>query len=378
MRNLLLIALSVLLSLEAVGWLSVRLTPQLYNDWQLMERTIRHIAKKEKWQLKAAQEMLKNPDYLRPADTRQEPNCLGEKVTYTEGRNGERSYAGFSPAQAQVLLVGDSYTYGTDVNDNQTIAAVIARSGIPAANLGHPGYDPLQALLYAQRWRRQYPAARVVVLGVMYENINRLAASYWPVYTKTKPNRIFEFKPYMDNGKVVMPAPGIYDSVDTVVEAAHKAFQDDFWARPDPGFPYSVALLRLISSKSFRNSMLMSLGTQQGQTYRYQYQNEELSNNLRTVLRMFTEWAQQEKLAPVVFFIPRSPADTQSGAQWIARNRETLPPQLQLHNVDFTTITATRYNLRPNGTCHPSPYGYAQVAAQVEAAVRPLLQPEAP
>ena len=374
MRNLLLAILSLIVALELAGWLSTRYLSIYYSNWESIENTIRNVAQRDKSQLRSARARLTNPDYTPAPVTRRETNCVGETVTYTDGSKGERRYTGFSPKKSEVMLIGDSYTYGTDVNDNYSIAAHMARSGLMVANLGHRGYDPLQALLHAKHWLPEYPQVKVVVLGIMYENINRLATSYWPVYTKAKANRIFEFKPYMKNGETIMIDPHIFDSVESITQAARHAFENDYWARPEPGFPYSLSLMRLLANTSFHHSMLMRIGARQGENYRYQFENEELSSNLRSVLTQFAQWAEQEKLTHIVFFIPRSASDTTSGEQWIQRNRAQLPPSLQLYNVDFSTIKSEDYNQRHNGNCHPSSYGYSQIARQYLDVVIPALQ----
>lgn len=371
MRNALLAGLSLVLSLEVAGWLSTRYAPELYQNSKSLIRQAEKYATPAN--LKDARSRI--PPYKRGSEfrTAEVHNCLGGTVTHKLGNRGERMFTGYKPEDVQVLLLGDSYTFGLELDSDDTIAANLYGFGIMAANLGIPGYDPLMALQYARHFRAQYPAAKVAVLNVMYENINRLATSYWPVYQE-QPLRLLSFKPFMRNGKMIELNPDILQSGRSVRAAATKAFREDYWARPQPEFPYSLALLQAVTSHSFIDTSLMRIGARSNQEYRYQYEDPELSQNLLVVVQKFTQWALKENLRPVVFFIPRSAQDTTSPTSWIERNREALPPELTIRNMDFSGVQPERFNLKPNGDCHPSPYGAQQVAARLQHIVAPLLQ----
>jgi hypothetical protein len=111
----------------------------------------------------------------RPDSTGTLETCLGAVVTGRYDASRSRVYSGYEAASAEVLLVGDSYTHGDEVGDDETIAAhLFARHGIRAANLGVGGYSPLQATLKARKSLGNFPKARIVVLGIMYENIRRI------------------------------------------------------------------------------------------------------------------------------------------------------------------------------------------------------------
>jgi len=73
------------------------------------------------------------------------PRSLDRPITFTYDRWGYRNAS--EMAQADVVLLGDSYVEGWYVSDEQTAAAQLgARLGRPVANLGVAGYGTLQAL----------------------------------------------------------------------------------------------------------------------------------------------------------------------------------------------------------------------------------------
>ena len=95
-----------------------------------------------------------------------------------------------------------------------------------------------------------YPQAKVVILGIMYENLYRMLNSYRPVlYEKAMD---YGLKPYMADGDI-QPHPGAdaFASVDSFRGYAVDAFENDFWAKPDSSFPFSVALFRAVGTNYF-------------------------------------------------------------------------------------------------------------------------------
>jgi hypothetical protein len=71
------------------------------------------------------------------------PASASNPITVTRDVNGYRNVKHF--AQADVVLIGDSYVEGVYVSDDQTIAAFLQdRLGRPVANLGVAGYGTAQ------------------------------------------------------------------------------------------------------------------------------------------------------------------------------------------------------------------------------------------
>ena len=297
-----------------------------------------------------------------------EDNCLGESISYSYDESGARIHERFDPAATEIVIVGDSYTRGDEVADNETYPAQLARLlEVSVANHGVGGYGPTQAVLNLQENIARYPRTRVVVLGIMYENLYRMLNSYRPVLYSNSSN--YTLKPYMAGGKIMPhPGSGVYASVGQFKEAAHKAFDNDFWARPEPGFPYLLALVRGFSSKNFYyrkvQKELRNLGKPE---YFLIFDSPEIQQNLPALLNEFARMAREWDVQPVALFIPRNRLDTSSAVTFIERHRASIDPGLIVGDVaEFAGVDWDRFNLREQNSdniCHPSPYGAATIAA---------------
>ena len=70
-----------------------------------------------------------------------------------------------SPDEATtVVLLGDSFAFGEGVNDNETVAAHLARSGLHVINLGVQGYGTNQQLMAFRRFLENEKADYVITL----------------------------------------------------------------------------------------------------------------------------------------------------------------------------------------------------------------------
>ncbi len=88
-----------------------------------------------------------------------------------------------SPGKVRVVSFGDSFTHGDGVSHAETWQEVWNRRnrGVEVLNAGVAGYGPDQAYL---RYRRLAPrlGARVVLIGFMSENVNRVVNVFRPYY----------------------------------------------------------------------------------------------------------------------------------------------------------------------------------------------------
>lgn len=82
---------------------------------------------------------------------------------------GTRATSAVPNAHADVLLVGDSFTFGTDVRDEETYAWALS-STATVRNHGVPGYGPGQMLLTS---RRHGEDADVVIMALLIMDLER-------------------------------------------------------------------------------------------------------------------------------------------------------------------------------------------------------------
>jgi len=303
-----------------------------------------------------------------------EANCVGEEIAYSFDGEGARVYPGYEAARAGIIVLGDSYSNGAEVNDAETYPARLAHAlGVSVANHGVGGYGPVQSLLLLEQKLARYPTLKVAILGIMYENIYRMVNSYRAVLYENAFD--YGLKPYMAGGAIrSYPGADALTNIDRFKAYANDAFDKDFWAKPSAGFPYSLSLIRGLSSHYFYfrrfQKRFRKLGIPE---YFLALRSEAFLSELFPLLEQYTGFAQQHALTPVVIFIPRNIYDTQSATRLIAEHADRFPDGLVVGDVGMADIDWERFNLiSPDSGdhCHPSAYGYAQIAEYVTALLR--------
>lgn len=108
-----------------------------------------------------------------------------EGMLYTHGADGERRTC-TSFASTSIATYGDSFTHCDEVPDESTWQTFLARKlGSNVLNYGVGGYGTDQAFL---KFRLQdTPRARVAILCILPENINRVVNIYRPFYNYDDP-----------------------------------------------------------------------------------------------------------------------------------------------------------------------------------------------
>ena len=102
---------------------------------------------------------------------------FGDRVlsTNSEGVRGVREYARTrAPGTQRVLVLGDSFTFGDEVSDDETYAHFLEEllPGVEVVNLGVHGYGHDQMLLYLREVGARY-APDLVLLGFVADDMER-------------------------------------------------------------------------------------------------------------------------------------------------------------------------------------------------------------
>jgi hypothetical protein len=213
-------------------------------------------------------------------------SCLGTPVELTYDDLGARTYRGYDRNTVKIIVVGDLYVNGAEVNDEEAFPIHLARiRGVSVANHGLAGFGPDQSFLNLKKKIDYYPKTEIVILGIMYENIYRMLNSYRPVlYDGTSD---YTLKPFLTEGRIEpLPSEAIFADLDAFVIRANAAFDNDFWSCPRHDFPYSLAFFRALGSNYlyFRNfqKRFRKLGLPQ---YFLAYRSEVITANLIACLR---------------------------------------------------------------------------------------------
>jgi hypothetical protein len=106
--------------------------------------------------------------------------------TNSKGLRGTTEYPYTpTPGKERILVLGDSFTFGTDVSDDETYSHYLeaALPNIEVLNLGVQGYGQDQMLLYLKEEGIKYHP-NIVVLGFAYMDTNR---NLWRFFAFAKP-----------------------------------------------------------------------------------------------------------------------------------------------------------------------------------------------
>ena len=248
----LLVVLATIFALELAGAALRFLTPELFRQSAMLDAGLRGLTAKDFSSFVSSAASVSAVWQPSPASRATTRDCLGRDHTAEYSAAGARTFRGYSDAHAEVLLIGDSYTHGDEVGDEETIGAHLFRlSRIVAANLGVGGYSPLQAVLRAKQKLEDFPAARVVVLGIMYENIRRNINSY--IHALAGENSgVLGIRPFARDGQIHLVPKAALEDLEKFRAYVRRAYRDDFWAKPEAAFPNSLSLLNMLTSQQYR------------------------------------------------------------------------------------------------------------------------------
>lgn len=134
---------------------------------------------------------IRNPDFVHITP-------WGQTSTASDG---SRSFPG-ELSDKWISTFGDSYTEGMGVDDKNTWQAQLSyKTGFTIENFGVSGFGPDQGLLYFESKEQQLSGRKVVVLGLIRENINRIVNSFRPFFVYPPGDGIvFGFKPKFIKG----------------------------------------------------------------------------------------------------------------------------------------------------------------------------------
>lgn len=172
-------------------------------------------------------------------------------ILYRHGSSGERFTCTSYPTTA-IATYGDSFTYCSHVRDEQTWQTLLADElGTNVLNFGVEGYGTDQAFLKNQV--HSPDSAKIVMLCILPENINRIVNIYRPFYQYSDPLALT--KPlFVRDGhsfKVLRnPLRNVWDVAKLDDPAFLKRLGElDYWYKldrklPPLGFPYILSLVR--------------------------------------------------------------------------------------------------------------------------------------
>ena len=296
-------------------------------------------------------------------------------ASYSYDSLGARTKEGREPdpSLVRVITVGDSYTNGNEADFADSYPAQLEQmAGVGVANWGVSGFGPLQATLTYEQVAPYYPNADIVILGIMHENIRRLVNSFRPALLRSS-GVTFGFKPYVEVGadgprfRENQNAPPS-QQLDELVARARTALRNDYWAKGESRFPYSVAFVRGLSRNNFRKWNLGALLKRAGgMEFSIEYGDDALTEAMTFTIQHFASMAQSNGMKPVVLFIPQGASDSSAPDFYMERLRKHVGDSVLVVGVGQSVTDWPQYATRG---CHPTPYGYGKIAETVLMALQ--------
>jgi hypothetical protein len=309
---------------------------------------------------------------LQPGLQREETNSAG--VRYTVRTNADRSRVDrLHTDRPRILIYGDSFAQGIEVNDNETWSSLLETElRQDARNFGVHGYSPLQAVLRFQRHVEAGLVPALAILTVYEENVDRLVNA----------NRFFigqmmhplSFSPCVEpadgagrfHGNVLHTDFG--DSFDRQVlkQAVRRSAEIDFWARFKlrAGFPYSLGLARCVAHHVRYGRVAREFDL---------WRTQDGALAMDYVLDRFMEVSQRHRAAPMVLFIPdvQKWKDSRRQPKYAdyARGLPTRKPGLTVVDIAAAEFDPARFNVSPFKG-HASVYGNRIIAFEVSRRVK--------
>ena len=284
-------------------------------------------------------------------------NCVGEVIEYNY-RDGYRVTPDLVTSEARIGLFGESFTHGEEVDGGSTISAVLKRQfGVPTINFGVNGYDPLQAAEKLKAEAAKHPNMNVAVLSIMHENVWRVVTSFKMIYFPTEGN-LFHLKPFVDGSGHVVHLNYPLNYPDFIAESRSR-FKDDYWAKPEGDFPYSISMLKLLFTTKFESLFWSAvLGP-----YVHEYRHNEVTRKALAVsIEEFVRVAEASGIQPIVVFIPRNEQTYRVSASFV-ESMNTKWQRRIVHEFSDPDMDWNRYKIASYpGWCHPSAYGYGRLA----------------
>jgi hypothetical protein len=271
----------------------------------------------------------------------------------------------------QIATYGDSFTFGDEVNDDQTWQYYLSDTlAMNIANFGVGGYGPDQMLLKYEQATWSGAPPDIVILAIYEGDLNRAVTRFYPLYAPNS-KQFLGFKPryVLDQNAqlqlIASPkASPVRDRADLrrLIDAA-RDYDAWYQRRVEIAFPYTLAVLKL--ARLLPTPAYGEPWADTGQTAL-----------LHAIIERFVTIARERGQRPVLMFIPRVES-------W--RQARTEPPyrefvtRLRAEHGDVLTIDVAeasfepaRFNIAPFEG-HASPYGNRVIARHLAKALMPLI-----
>lgn len=197
---------------------------------------------------------------------------------------------------------GDSFTYCDDVNDSQTwefyLSKLMHRN---IYNFGVGGYGTGQAYL---RFKEDFPKVKtkIVTLGLIQENINRVVNIYRPFYFPNCLTQLTKPKFLLKDGKLAFIPDPIQNS-SNLYELSNPSFikemgQYDYWYNSKYVIHFTFPYSKIYFNKLFWHELF------HGKYYENLWKNKEDVKIMNKIFDNFVSEAKSQNSIPIIMILP--------------------------------------------------------------------------
>jgi lysophospholipase L1-like esterase len=278
-------------------------------------------------------------------------------IIYTHGPDGSRRTATRFESSS-IATYGDSFTYGTNVRDEDTWQSFLAeRLGSSVLNFGVAGYGTDQAYL---KYRLQnHASTKIVMLCIWPENINRVVNTYRPFLHYNE--RLGLTKPrFVQVGAEFELVPNALRRRSDVAKLDDPSFlaelgKMDYWFQldrklSDISFPYLLSVIRwrVPIFKQVAMSARRYISSAAGTGYAWNLFDEPKPLAvMRHVIDRFVETARCRGSLPIIVILPHRDQVRELIDYRISRV-EKLLRYLKARNYHYLDIMQAMADMRPD------------------------------
>lgn len=256
--------------------------------------------------------------WIRKSNTSHEEMGKEGKTIWNIDDCGARNNPYCKINNSQISCYGDSFTFGRQVNDDETweyYLSQLVQSNVKNFGVGNYGID--QALL---RLKREFPKNRTnfVIMGVVPDTISRIV-SVWKHYYEY--GNTFGFKPRfkIEENKLVLINNIIneeskfcnYENYLDEIKRNDFFYKNKF-KKEILSFPYSINILKnfkrniQIIFRVYKNKNAIEIIMKRNLGWRIKlYKNKNIILLLEMIIDEFVKYSKQEKFYPVFIFLPQ-------------------------------------------------------------------------
>lgn len=278
-------------------------------------------------------------------------------IEYHHDGNGARRTCTSFPT-TDVATYGDSFTYCSNVSDDKTWQSILApKLGTNVLNFGVGGYGPDQAALKYRLHGTLH--AKIVMLCILPENINRIVNIYRPFYTYNDPLALTKPRFMLGTGGPVLISNPVRSPVEVTNLDDAKFLSElgrmDYWYQFDRSLP-SMSLPYTYTLFQWRAPVAANLGLGLSRLFRGSYtptfpwnlfDEAEPLALMCHIVDLFVETARERGSLPIIVIMPHKDYVEEEQVYGISRVKKLLG-HLETKGYHYVDLVGEMVSTKPS------------------------------